>query len=78
MTMTPDGDSPAIRLGSVPIDCSDPGALADFYGTLLGMKRIVETADGRVVAISDGIHTLAMMRTDGYVEPSWPERGQLQ
>ncbi|GLP75290.1 hypothetical protein TUM20983_24000 [Mycobacterium antarcticum] len=26
----------------------------------------------------DGIHTLAMMRTDGYVEPSWPERGQLQ
>src|SRR5207244_2399552 len=57
--MTP--DSPALRIGSVSVDCPDPGALADFYAELFGMTRIVESPDGRVVAISDGTHTLAMM-----------------
>jgi len=67
-----------LHIGSVSIDCSDPGELADFYAELLGMQRIVETPDGRIVAVSDGTHTLAMMRVDGYVAPSWPQPGQLQ
>jgi catechol 2,3-dioxygenase-like lactoylglutathione lyase family enzyme len=67
-----------LRIGAVSIDCADPGALADFYAQLLGMERIVETADGAVVAISDGTHTLAMMRVEGFVAPSWPNPGQLQ
>ena len=74
---TPDA-GPALRLGAVSIDCADAGELADFYARLLGMQRIVETPDGGVVAISDGTHTLAMMRVDGYVPPSWPEPGQQQ
>lgn len=67
-----------LRIGAVSIDCADAGELADFYAELLGMKRIVESPDGGVVAISDGVHTLAMMRVDGYVAPSWPAPGQLQ
>ncbi|MDT5075192.1 MAG: hypothetical protein QOH82_4512 [Mycobacterium sp.] len=78
MTTTPDGDHPELHIGAVSIDCADPAELADFYGELLGMTRIVESPDGRVIAISDGTHTLAMMRVDGYVAPSWPDRGQQQ
>lgn len=78
MTTPPDGDTSALHIGAVSIDCADPVGLAEFYGDLLGMKRIVETPDGRVVAVSDGTYTLAMMRTDGYVAPTWPDDGQQQ
>ena len=71
-------DALQLSIGSVSIDCSNPAALADFYVELLGMTRVVETPDGRVVAVSDGTHTLAMMRTDDYVAPSWPAPGQQQ
>lgn len=56
------GPVTAMHIGAVSIDCPDAGRLADFYCELLGMHRIVETPDGRVVAVSDGTHTLAMMR----------------
>lgn len=69
---------PVGRLGATSIDCPDPAALADFYGALLGMRRLVETPDGGVVAITDGTATLAFMRVTDYVAPSWPESGQLQ
>jgi catechol 2,3-dioxygenase-like lactoylglutathione lyase family enzyme len=69
---------PVGRLGATSIDCPDPAALADFYGALLGMRRLVETPDGGVVAITDGAATLALMRVDDYVPPTWPEPGQLQ
>jgi catechol-2,3-dioxygenase len=78
MTTTPDDDIPELHIGAVSLDCADPGQLADFYGELLGMTRIVESPDARIVAISDGTHTLAMMQVDGYVAPSWPDRGQQQ
>ena len=71
-------DSPTLRIGSVSVDCPDPGTLADFYAELFGMTRIVEAPDGSVVAISDGTHTLAMMKVDDYVAPTWPESGQGQ
>jgi catechol 2,3-dioxygenase-like lactoylglutathione lyase family enzyme len=66
------------RLGATSIDCPDPAVLADFYGALLGMRRLVESPDGNVIAISDGARTLAMMRVDDYVPPTWPGPGQLQ
>ena len=50
--------------------------LADFYGQLLGMRTLFESPDGRVVAISDGVQCLTMMRVDDHVPPSWPERSQ--
>jgi hypothetical protein len=42
------------------------------------MRRLVEAPDGSVIAIGDGAQTLAMMRVDDYVAPTWPEPGQLQ
>ena len=66
----------AIAIGAVSIDCADAGALADFYGALLGMRRVVESPDGSIVAISDGIHTLAMMLVEDYTPPTWPQPGQ--
>lgn len=66
------------RLGATSIDCPDPTVLADFYGALLGMRRLVETPDGGVIAITDGSATLALMRVADYVPPTWPEPGQLQ
>lgn len=36
------------------------------------MRRLVETPDGGVVAITDGAHILAMMRVDDYAAPTWP------
>jgi catechol 2,3-dioxygenase-like lactoylglutathione lyase family enzyme len=69
---------PVGRLGATSLDCPDPAALADFYGALLGMRRLVESPDGSVIAITDGAQTLAMMRVVDYVAPSWPEPGQLQ
>ena len=68
----------AMRIGAMSIDCAEPGRLADFYAELLGMTRIVESPDGRVVAVSDGTHTLAMMRVDDYVAPTWPEPARPQ
>jgi hypothetical protein len=69
---------PVGRLGATSIDCPDPVELADFYGALLGMRRLVELPDGSLIAITDGAQTLAMMRVPDYVPPTWPEPGQLQ
>ncbi|HEX2213475.1 MAG TPA: VOC family protein [Mycobacterium sp.] len=72
------GQEPVGRLGATSIDCPDPGALADFYARLLGMRRIVEHPDGSVVAIGDGASVLAFLRVDHYVAPTWPDPGQAQ
>lgn len=69
---------PVGRLGATSIDCPDPAVLADFYGALLGMRRLVEAPDGSVIAITDGTQNLAMMRVADFVPPTWPEPGQLQ
>ena len=69
---------PVGRLASVSLDCSDPGLLADFYAPLLGMRRVFETPDGSIVALSDGTAWVTMMRDENYVAPTWPEPGQLK
>jgi len=69
---------PVGRLASVSLDCPDPSSLADFYGSLLGMRRVFARPDGSVVALSDGKSFVTMMRIENYVAPTWPEPGQLQ
>jgi catechol 2,3-dioxygenase-like lactoylglutathione lyase family enzyme len=78
---TPTGEvptEPVGRLAATSIDCADPAELADFYGALLGMRRLVETPDGSVIAITDGTHILAMMRVEDHVPPTWPGPPQRQ
>ena len=71
-------NDPVGKLGATSIDCPDPAELADFYSALLGMRRLVESPDGSVIAITDGAQTLAMMRVEDYVAPTWPGPAQLQ
>lgn len=70
--------APVGRLGATSIDCPDPAELADFYASMLGMRRLVEAPDGSVVAITDGARNLAFMRVADYVPPTWPQPGQPQ
>ncbi|MEH3141876.1 MAG: VOC family protein [Mycobacterium kyogaense] len=72
MTSGQTSDPPVGTLGATSIDCPNPGELADFYAALLGMRRLVETPDGGVVAITDGAAILALMRVDDYRAPTWP------
>jgi hypothetical protein len=37
------------------------------------MKRVFETPDGHVIAISDGTHFVTMMYADDHVPPAWPK-----
>ena len=69
---------PVGRLAATSIDCADPAELADFYGALLGMHRLVESPDGGVIAITDGAQTLVMMRVEDHVPPTWPGPPQRQ
>ena len=73
-----DAAAPVGRLASVSLDCTDPTALAKFYGTLLGMPQVFATPDGGIVALSAGGVALTMMRAENHVAPTWPEPGQLQ
>jgi len=50
--MTASNSEPVGRLGATSIDCPDPAQLADFYCQLLGMRRLVESPDGSVIAIT--------------------------
>jgi len=81
--MTPQDSEPTAparvgRLASVSLDCTDPSALADFYGALLGLRRIFTSPDGGVIALSDGTMAVTMMRAEGHVAPTWPGPGQQQ
>ena len=54
MTTTPEtSENPAAakpapigKLASVSLDCNEPAALAEYYGALLGMRRVSESPDG--------------------------------
>jgi hypothetical protein len=58
------GPAPVGKLASVSLDCTDPSALAEFYGNLLRMRQVFASADGGVVALSDGALAVTMMRAE--------------
>src|SRR4051812_25123792 len=70
--------APVGKLASVSLDCTEPSVLAEFYGTLLGMRRVFETSDGGIIALSDGTLAVTMMRIENHVAPTWPDPGQQQ
>ncbi len=63
------------RLARIVLDCPDPGALADFYGSLLRMPERVEDAADRIVIAraADTLPMLAFQRVADYLAPSWPD-----
>ena len=57
MTSTDDtspAPTPVGTLASISLDCPDAAALADFYGPLLGLKRVFERPDASLIATTDG------------------------
>ena len=62
------------RLEKTVLDCPDPRSLAAFYGEILGMRVIEDTAgDWVVIGREPGYRQLAFQRADPYVPPRWPD-----
>jgi catechol 2,3-dioxygenase-like lactoylglutathione lyase family enzyme len=59
------------RMHHVVLDCPDPGALAGFYSTLLGLPVTFRDNDWVVVAASDTSSGLAFQRAPGNPRPRW-------
>jgi catechol 2,3-dioxygenase-like lactoylglutathione lyase family enzyme len=83
LTMTtagqPSPDSkPVGKLASISLDTTDPATLAEFYGRLLGMRRIYQRPDGSLIALSDGTIALTVMFAADHIPPTWPDPGQQQ
>jgi predicted enzyme related to lactoylglutathione lyase len=58
------------RFPSFVIDCPDPGALASFYGALLGWK--VEVSSDWAEVRGDPGHCISFQQVPGYTPPRWP------
>ena len=61
----------SIRLGSIALDCADPGRLASFWADLLG-GEVAFTSDAFAAIKADRIW-LAATRVEDYQPPTWPE-----
>jgi catechol 2,3-dioxygenase-like lactoylglutathione lyase family enzyme len=61
------------RMHHVVLDCPDPGALAGFYSTLLGLPVTYRDNNWVVVAASDTSSGLAFQRAPGNRPPTWPD-----
>jgi catechol 2,3-dioxygenase-like lactoylglutathione lyase family enzyme len=59
------------RLGSVVLDCPDPGLLAEFYAALLGWQLVRDEADWAEVRPPSG-PGLAFQLAPDHVPPTWP------
>ena len=65
------GAMATIRLGSIALDCADPGRLASFWADLLD-GEVAFTSDAFAAVKTDRIW-LAATRVDDYTPPTWPE-----
>jgi hypothetical protein len=60
------------RLHHVIVDCPDPGALANFYSTLLN-EPITYVSDDFVVAANETTSGIAFQRVPDHRAPTWPD-----
>jgi hypothetical protein len=60
-----------IRLGSIALDCADPGQLSTFWADLLGGQVAFSNDD--FAAVKTDRMWLAATRVEDYVAPTWPE-----
>ena len=59
-------------ISAIILDCTDPGALAEFYRKATGWE--VTSADGDFVYLSDGGPiSLAFQRVADHRRPGWPD-----
>jgi catechol 2,3-dioxygenase-like lactoylglutathione lyase family enzyme len=67
-----------ISLRTVCLDCGDAGAMAAFYGGLLGWKPTVIESDWVLMRNPDGGVGLSFQADPAYVPPVWPESAGAQ
>jgi catechol 2,3-dioxygenase-like lactoylglutathione lyase family enzyme len=65
-------DVPSLTLTTVNIAAPDPGALARFYGRLLGWDIRAEEPDWVILDAPDGGVSLSFETETDYVRPTWP------
>lgn len=58
------------RFPTLVVDCSDPVALATFYGALLDWP--VHTSDEGAEITADYGDSIGFRRVEGYIPPDWP------
>jgi predicted enzyme related to lactoylglutathione lyase len=63
------------RYPSLVLDCPDPGALARFYGELLGWEV---DDDGDWAEIRSGEQCFCFQQVAGYTAPEWPGQERPQ
>jgi hypothetical protein len=55
------------------IDCPDPGALARFYGTMLGWNTKIDS-DWAEIRPEGGGDCISFQKVEGYRAPEWPDQ----
>jgi len=65
-------------LETVNIDCSDPGAMAEFYGRLLGWGITHRDDDFILMRDPRGSTGLSFQAREDYRPPVWPEKPDSQ
>jgi catechol 2,3-dioxygenase-like lactoylglutathione lyase family enzyme len=64
---------------TVNLDCSDPAAMAHFYGGLLGWEPTAVEPDWVLMRNPQDEGTgLSFQQTEGYRPPTWPEAADRQ
>jgi len=58
---------------TVNLDCADAGAMARFYGGLLGWEPTEVEPDWVLMRDPGGATGLSFQQTEDYVRPTWPE-----
>jgi hypothetical protein len=69
---------PSIVVRTVNLDCSDPLAMARFYGGLLGWEPTAVEPDWVLMRDPGGGTGLSFQQTEGYRPPVWPEEAGHQ
>lgn len=65
---------PDIGMDYTVLDCPDPGALAGFYGAVLGWQ-VASSDEDWVVLQGPGALRLAFQLAPGFVPVDWPAQG---
>lgn len=65
---------PGIHIGTLCLDCHDAGAMARFYGGLLGWEPTFTEPDWVLMHDPAGGVALSFQADGAYVEPIWPEQ----
>ena len=78
MANTSQDARPSLRLETVNIDCSDAGAMAEFYGRLLGWEITYRDWDFIHMRDPRGGTGLSFQELKDYRPPVWPEEPEGQ